>query len=806
MDVPSFRRLVWRRRAVPRAVMAMGIILLAASALNAPAQAQSWDIPSLNQAIQPMQHSLNGRMPLLVWSLPGVPIDASAVTMRSDGSLAANINVLWSKGISPPVNLAWGTPDGANATAATLQDAGIPIHLFADPPAWVANYTQVGSCAYQHYPWDFWPPGNADWFDDNIDCTGELWPVFPLATPTAGYNALKQQLQQLYSGDSANGLPGIAAVNGMWMDYEAMPIYLNLVTLPQSQLNGVLASGRTVVSYYDDPTVPFPGNGQTVNQVYGDVLHSPGPYYTNMEQYAWDLGRWLLDQSARKALTEVYGSGAWFGYFTDFFSSVGLPAYDENGFLYPINHLPIAGTAAGPAPYADNIQLPGHLGGSGQTVNQPDADDVYWFLMLRYVSSSARNAGTTGQSIAWVCQYVRDETSGTYDYPMTVSLYQEFLRHVWLRGNMGMYVFNPYNSTPPPPYTSGADYSFKQIEYVRAVMDEMLSFRSFLDNGTPMNFGYNNMFDHSPIWSGLALNGQAVVRAVSPNSATTNTIASITVPGGSTFANLAAPPGGATYLLGPGTVQHRVDSRPAALYLQFESNYQDSSGSNLSAVPSGAAAPTFAMNVPNSSGVTSVLNGAYGLYANQDNQYSVALASSSSQQGSSVEVADANGVFNSPSFTVEAFVNIDPASPDLANILSKGLSPSAGGFDWQLLYRSSGLLRLRVGIPGGGLYELQNSKATVLTPGWHHLAFTYNASSGSPTPQVTLYVDHVQAVWAFTSDGNHSGMLPQPMLRNTGDNFVIGFFAQGISASVDEVRFTPEVLDPMQMLTVGALQ
>jgi hypothetical protein len=785
-----------------------GVLLLLATAINTPARAQTWDIPSLDQAVQPMQHVLGSRMPLLAWSLPGVPIDDSAMAMRTSGSLLANIDVLWSKGISPPVNIAWGTRDGANATAATLQDAGIPIHLFADPPAWVANYTQVGNCPYQHFPWDFWPAGNADWFGVYIDCVGELWPVFPLATPTVGYQGLLQQLQQLQGGDSTNGLPGITAVSAMWMDYEGAPVAVaDLYRLCESQLGGFLASGRMVASYYDDPTVPFPGNGQTVNEVYGDVLHSPGPQYFPIKQYQWDLGRWLLDQSARQALTAVYGSGTWFGNFGDLFASVALPAYDENTGIYAINHLPIAGTAANPAPYADNIQLSAYLGGSNPPLNQPNVDDVYWFIMLRHFSSSAQNAGATGKSMTWVSQYVRDDTSGNYDYPMSVPLYQEFLRHVWLRGTLGMYVFNPYSGTTAmPPYASPQVYSFQQIEYVRAVMDEMLSFRSFLDHGTPMNFSYNNVFDHSPVWSGLALNGQAVVRAVSPNSATSGTIASVAVPGGATFTNLVAPPGGATYLLGPGTAQHRVDSRPSALYLQFETRYQDSSGNNLSVVSgsssSSTATPTFVASVPNGT----VLNGAYGLYANPNNQYSVAVASPSRAQGGYIQVADTNGVFNVPSFTVEAFININSSSSPGASLLSKGLGPSAGAWDWQLQYYGSGELLLEFEVSGTSIYSLQSSGGASLASGWHHVAFTYDASSGASTPTVTLYVDHVPWSWGTTTDGNLSGMLPQPMLRNTGDNLVMGFFSRGVTASFDEVRFTPEVLDPLQMLTAGALQ
>src|SRR5262249_15615170 len=76
------------------------------------------------------------------------------------------------------------------------------------------------------------------------------------------------------AGDSANGLPGITSVSGMWMDYEAWPASVsNLLQLSQTQLNGVMANGRTVYSYYSDPSVPFPGYPNTVHGGYRDIPH-----------------------------------------------------------------------------------------------------------------------------------------------------------------------------------------------------------------------------------------------------------------------------------------------------------------------------------------------------------------------------------------------------------------------------------------------------------------------------------------------------------------------------------------------------
>jgi len=92
---------------------------------------------------------------------------------------------------------------------------------------------------------------------------------------------------------------------------------------------------------------------------------------------------------------------------------------------------------------------------------------------------------------------------------------------------------------------------------------------------------------------------------------------------------------------------------------------------------------------------------------------------------------------------------------------------------------------------------------TPLTPDvWHHLAMTYDGNSR----QVTLYVDGLAQPF-----GNHdeqisaTGVLDWTPVQHTGDNIVLGEYDRGIDASFDDFRFTPEVLDPLQMLTIGEL-
>jgi hypothetical protein len=769
-------------------------IAAALSLAESPAGGQAtWDMDSLNQNVAPLQHALNGRQPLLTQDLP-IPIDNSAVTLRNNGTLLSDINILWSKGIVPQVFLGLGLDPnnmgGAIATGLTLQDAGVPVNIMA--------YV---------LPTDFWPNGTANWFSYNSGSH----PAFPLATPAGAYNRLSPLLQKLRAGDPANGLGAVTAVSGMWMDYEDEP--QPWIAGPDPQLNGVLADGTSVSSLYDSTTVPFPGNGRSVKQVYGsDTLTGCcWPMPLGFDNYGFDLRTWLLDQSARKALADVYGaSNPVFGNFGEFYSTPSTPMYDPNGVSYPFNHSPPPGNMAVPAAYADNYNLKYILGGSGQPpLNQTNVDDVYWHIILNVLSSSLQNSPPR-RSVAWVSQYVRDDTSGLYDYQMTVPLYREVLRHVWLRGIVRMSVFNPHDyNAPPDKWYMTPDYSYHQLDYARGVMDEMLAFRSFLDNGTPMNFGVSPMFDHSPVWSGLALNGQAVVRTVSPNTTTTGTIASVTVPGGATFTNLAAPPDGATYLLGPNTAQHRVDVRPALMYLPMEQNYSDSTGNvgpgNVWKFPPDTPDPAFSTDVPG----VSTLGGTYGLYTNQTNQHSLKVARdprSNGGWGNGISVPNANGVFNTPSYTFETFIKINPGvGQDAAIIAMKEVNSVTGNFDWSLSYRSfagEGMIELNMCKNSSTTYAWIRTSTLPLTPGtWHHLAFTFDGNA----LQAAVYVDGVAQPW-----GNHdgeisdSGVLNWAPIVHTGDQIVLA--GGGLDAEIDEVRFTPEVLDPKQFLALGPLQ
>lgn len=765
--------------------------LLGAHEVHAQA---TWDMASLEQNVPPIQHPLNGFTPILPYSLP-IPSNDQAVTLQQNGTLGAYAAALAARGVALPVRMydQNDTAAGAIATALTLQTAGLPIHVWTS----ISGDTSSVPPGFGHDQGTaFWPWGgnpNA-WAQDSA---GNYWPAFPLATPTAGYNWMKNNLQTL-----ANG--GISSITGVWTDYEDYPAYWVDMKASINQ--------RTYFSqYYTDSYAA--GNGVLVSP-YGPTLLTNDIMDQNnqMWKYSYDLRYALLKQSARQALTDVFGPTPVYGNYGLYFSTTSTPYTTDGRNFAPPSPAPEGGMAAMPVAYADTFYLSNDFilyNPANVPVNQTTVDNAYWYNMLTQISSSQANDGTAGQSVDWVSYYVPDNTSPTWvNWAMSTPVYKELLRHIWLRGASGMYVFNVLR-TP--------QQSFNELAYTTGVLDEMLSFRTFLTNGAPMNFSINSsLFSGAVEWSGMSNDRttptQWVVRTVS-RTGSDSVVPTITPQPGLTFTNVPAPASGATFILNADGSIHRVDSEPAAAYLQFQNEYLDSSGNGLNGVPgqnpSTDVPPTMTADVPSdSSGITSVLNGQYGLYANQADTYSVRLSRdpSSYYTGSFIRIPDTGGAFNSTSFTVEVYVKVASGiSQDSASIISKGLNAGPGGFDWSIQYRDfagAGMVELTF-VENSTTYAWIRTSGTPLTPDvWHHLAMTYNGTAR----QVTLYVDGVAQLF-----GNHddqisaTGVLDWAFEQHTGDNIVLGNYDRGIDATFNDFRFTPAALDPLQMLTIGKL-
>jgi hypothetical protein len=138
-----------------------------------------------------------------------------------------------------------------------------------------------------------------------------------------------------------------------------------------------------------------------------------------------------------------------------------------------------------------------------------------------------------------------DNPEEKYRYPMSQDAYRELLRHVWLRGADGLYLFNL--GYPTKPQTVTAEFSFQSVEDARSTWDELLEYREFLDKGVPMTFAVPKDVSAEAVWSGRRLgDGRCLIRAVSLGDADARV--RVDLPTGSSV-ELAAPRAGATYLV-----------------------------------------------------------------------------------------------------------------------------------------------------------------------------------------------------------------------------------------------------------------
>jgi hypothetical protein len=173
-------------------------------------------------------------------------------------------------------------------------------------------------------------------------------------------------------------------------------------------------------------------------------------------------------------------------------------------------------------------------------------DRVYTSVMLGQFSAHAENARRTApetQSIPWVDRYCADDRDPKIPI-LSRTRYREILRHLWLRGADGMQIFNPnWFGDQPEKHAIVTE----EIEDAVAVYDELLADRRFLDAGIIMNTSVLAPPDDTPIWSGLRLGDEAVVRTFTQGPAPARL--TITPFDGAGPIELESPPQGATYRL-----------------------------------------------------------------------------------------------------------------------------------------------------------------------------------------------------------------------------------------------------------------
>ena len=373
-------------------------------------------------------------------------------------------------------------PEDAVALALTLQDAHQPIFLVFYQPDIIQSTTFKNVT--------IWSPGV------DIDGTPKNW-------------ALPQQ---------ADGSLGAA-----WMRQQLLPL----------QQAGVHLSG----AWFDDERSPYPWV-----PFWNAEKNDPrtAPYYpagvladlNKFRSYVLNLRSQLLSQVMADPIHQMF-PGAIVGNFGTVPS--GTTSYvDPNGLVFPQSGLGTLDVSM-PVYYTYGLNPNVYLK-KGQVLTQSMSDAI---VFQQYVTSAGTSgANSVGKTnVSWVAG-----TTPTATFPLSRATYREMLRHIWLRGANSMFLFG----FGWPSLTGDQTTALNSLEDARAVYDEMLAYRPFLDQGTPMNLSPADINSPTPTWSGLKLGNQALVRTFSvPGQATQVTIQAFA----GQSVTLDAPQDGATYLI-----------------------------------------------------------------------------------------------------------------------------------------------------------------------------------------------------------------------------------------------------------------
>ena len=479
--------MTWLRHAPIATLLSLSLLLTASLALAQPPEIK-FDVDSFARVIQPMKHKLDGRLPTFMWNFP-LPRNDDLVKLRDSGELRKAIDIMAARGFVPTVELGWAwTPAGAMAMAKTLQEAKQPVCVLIPR----ADFLE-GTCYANCKVWGEGP--DASWGNKM-----RKWPCLPLADTKAGAAWLREQLKPFKDA----GIK-LAAV---WFDDECLP----------HPWNGIWEAQKASV----ECRAQYPAG----------VMDDFGKF----KQYCYDLRSKMFSEAAADPIHGMF-PGAKTGNYSDFASSEAFPWYEGDN-PYPPRTIGRM-DAIMPSAYANTCILPRYFK-ADETVTQEKADQIYFHLLLRTVGSANANKTKGKVAIPYLSRLCLDNPDAKFRFGMTSARYRELLRHLWLRGTDAIYAFN----LGYPGCGVSAEESFGSLEDSRAVYDELLEYRPFLDKGKPMNFDVPAMYDAGPVWSGLMLPDRCLVRAFTLG-ATAQKVTIEAFPG--KRVELDAPPEGATY-------------------------------------------------------------------------------------------------------------------------------------------------------------------------------------------------------------------------------------------------------------------
>ena len=437
---------------------------------------------TLEKMVKPLRNPLDGNNPMILW---GAPLPSGDILVdQQNGTLRAYIDQLAARGIVPeiPVGPGYYAPY-AIAFAQVLNAANLPVYLV------FPKLDVLSSNAYQ----------NATVFGTYTDPSGTVYkyPCLPLADGSIGAAWTEGQLAPLQAAG--------VHVSGVFFDDEGPPnpwapgIY-------ESQKND-----PTVASYYPAGAL--------------DTFES-------FFQYTYQLRSTLESQIMADPVHQMF-PGAVVGDFNSYQSSAAVPYTDITGTQFPPRDLGTA-DAIMPGLYSQYVML--QKASPPAKPNQRWADAALFSDWMTTASTALSNRGDK-QFIP----YVSSDVPGLWNaanvkFMMSRPAYREVLRHLWLRGANGMFLFNG---------TATLTASLQMMDDSRAVYNGLLAYRNFLSQGTPMNVT-PPASSAAPIWSGLRLGNQALVRTYSPSGKGAKvTIEAFT----GVKVTLPAPAAGASFLI-----------------------------------------------------------------------------------------------------------------------------------------------------------------------------------------------------------------------------------------------------------------
>jgi hypothetical protein len=371
------------------------------------------------------------------------------------------IRMLLARGITQPIRL----DDRMIFSALALQEAGSPvIALEGRGAAWPGNLWPY-DLAGDKTEWAHQYPA-----DQNVP---DRWRRMPSPTCVKGWAIAADRIREALRRFKEAGV----TVDAMWLDYEGEP--------SQASYEAAKAS---------------PG---TRDLLPPRALESEDAFYRYKRQLWVQLLSAYVAAPAREIFPKVSVTN-----WALTLSSPEFPVYGWEDQPHPPLG-PTLFTATNPIAYAiarflvrtEKAEYPR---------DRRQVDAIYMHLMLRQVSADAYNRRKLAPymgAIVWVSRWVPD--GGDPATPvMSREAYREALRHLWLRGVDAMEVFNPVRK-------GYENMSLYEVQDAAAIYDEMLSFRRFLEHGVVMNYAYPPLSDDGPVWSGMRLGDEALLRVVS---------------------------------------------------------------------------------------------------------------------------------------------------------------------------------------------------------------------------------------------------------------------------------------------------